>query len=121
MFNRIIITIILVMFIFSVNMNAKNLDKSTKKVNKHKTSKKPYFTFIDTYAEIEKKNKKAEVFEYENQDRFKFKFQSSLSEGNNIANPGGGSGSGAGMGSGGASAGGGQGAGGGRQFGGGRR
>ena len=115
MFNKIIIITILTMFAFSVDINAKNLDKSTKKTKKHNVSKKYYFTFIDTYAEMEKKNKKVESFKYENQSSFKFKFQSSLSEGNNIANPGGGSGSGAGMGSGGASGGGGQGAGGGRQ------
>ncbi len=114
MFNKIITIAILTMFAFSVNINAKKLDKRTKKIKKHNVSKKPYFTFIDTYAEMEKKNKKIESFKYENQSSFKFKFQSSLSEGSNIANPGGGSGSGAGMGSGGAG-GGGQGAGGGRQ------
>jgi len=77
---------------------------------KEKKPKKHYFKFVDSYAEIEKK-KKDEVFNYENKSRFQFKFQSSLAEGSNRANPGGGAGSGGGASSG-TTGGGGQGAGG---------
>ena len=80
---------------------------------KEKKPKQHYFKFVDTYAEIEKK-KKEEVFNYENKSRFQFKFQSSLAEGSNRANPGGGAGSGGGATSGATGGGGGgQGAGGG--------
>ncbi len=78
---------------------------------KEKNPKKYYFKFVDNYAKIEKK-KKDEVFNYENKSRFQFKFQSSLAQGSNRANPGGGSGSGGGASSGAAGGGGGQGAGG---------
>ena len=92
----------------TVSLNAREQDTNKHVKNKKPTSsKKHYFKFIDTFAEIKKK-KKEEVFKYENQDRFQFKFQSSLSEGANIVNPGGGAGSGAGM-SGAGSAGGGAG------------
>lgn len=88
---------LLLLVMLTVSLNARGQDTNKHVKNKKPTSsKKHYFKFIDTFAEIEKK-KKEQVFKYENQSRFQFKFQSSLSEGANIVNPGGGAGSGAGV------------------------
>ena len=121
---------LLLFVMLTVSLNAREPDANKHVKNKKaKSSKKHYFKFVDTFGEMEKK-KKEEVFNYKNQDRFQFKFQSSLSEGANRANPGGGAGSGvgssgagvAGGGMGGSSGGGGHGSGGrGHGGGGGRR